>query len=518
MIQLKNIELMHSRDLTVMVKDLSCTFNSGDKAVIIGEEGEGKSTLLKYIYDPSLVSDYAECSGDVLLLSEKTAYLPQTLPDDLRDVPVEGYLGPGIEESFYDPDLSSYLWMLAPEGPDSFAGRAMSTLSGGEKIRVQLIKILSGAPTALLLDEPSNDIDIETLELLEKLINSFKGIVLFISHDETLISNTANMVIHIERLNRRTEPRCTVARTGYEEYVSRRNRAFEKQAQQARNDLREKQIRDEKIDRIQKSVQSALENVSRSDPGTGRLLKKKMRSVKSMERRFSREDEDMTEMPRSELPINFILNPEKDLPEGKTVLDLQTDILKKEDGSGVLSRGIKIFVRGPRRICITGRNGCGKTTLIRMIVSSLQGRSDITWEYMPQDYADSLDMERTPVDAVCDSWDPDDRKKARNHLAALRFTADEMDHRVSDLSSGQQAKLFLLRMELNSPDLLILDEPTRNLSPLSGPVIRQMLRNYGGAIISVSHDRRYIREVADTVLELGPDGLTDVTSRFRINV
>ena len=103
-------------------------------------------------------------------------------------------------------------------------------------------------------------------------------------------------------------------------------------------------------------------------------------------------------------------------------------------------------------------------------------------------------------------------------VAALRFTADEMDHRVSDLSSGQQAKLFLLRMELNSPDLLILDEPTRNLSPLSGPVIRQMLRNYGGAIISVSHDRRYIREVADTVLELGPDGLTDVTDRFRTGV
>ena len=142
MLQIKNIELIHSRDLTVMVRDLSCTFNSGDKAVIIGEEGEGKSTLLKYIYDPALVEDYAECSGEVLMTGEKAAYLPQTLPEYLRDAAVDEYLGGHIQQAFYDPTVSGYLWTLSREGTEPFAGRKMSTLSGGEKIRVQLIKIL----------------------------------------------------------------------------------------------------------------------------------------------------------------------------------------------------------------------------------------------------------------------------------------------------------------------------------------------------------------------------------------
>ena len=517
MLQLNDIRITHSRDLTVMIDGLSATFNRGDKTVIIGEEGNGKSTLLKYIYDPALVRDYSDCSGSVSMAGERCGYLPQSLADESAGLTVGEFLGDGFQEALYDRDLSAFMWELGAGFAQDASGRTMSTLSGGEKVRVQLMKILSGRPTVLLLDEPSNDIDIETLEILEDIINGFSGIVLFISHDETLIRNTANTVIHIERLNRKTEPRCTVARLTYEEYVSSRYRAFEKQAMQAQYDLREKRKRDEKLRKMYQQVQSALDNVARDAPSEGRLLKKKMKSVKSAERRFEREDAEMTEIPREELAINLILRG-GGVPERKTVLDLDLPELQKQDGSGILSRNVRLSVRGPRKICITGRNGCGKTTLIRKITEQFSERDDLRAEYMPQNYSELLDMSSTPVDVICPSWDPELRKKARNHLAALRFTADEMDHRVGGLSSGQQAKLFLLRIEMSDPNVLILDEPTRNLSPLSGPVIRQMLRNFSGAVISVSHDRRFISEVCDTVYELGPDGLSDVTQRFREDV
>ena len=496
MLQLNDIRITHSRDLTVMIDGLSATFNRGNRAVIIGEEGNGKSTLLKYIYDPALVRDYSDCSGTVSMAGERCGYLPQSLADESAGLTVGEFLGDGFQEALYDRDLSAFMWELGADFAQDASCRPMSTLSGGEKVRVQLMKILSGRPTVLLLDEPSNDIDIETLEILEDIINGFSGIVLFISHDETLIRNTANTVIHIERLNRKTEPRCTVARLTYEEYVSSRYRAFEKQAMQAQYDLREKRKRDEKLRKMYQQVQSALDNVARDAPSEGRLLKKKMKSVKSAERR-----------------LNLILRG-GGVPERKTVLDLDLPELQKQDGSGILSRNVRLSVRGPRKICITGRNGCGKTTLIRKIAELFWDRDDLRTEYMPQNYSDLLDMSSTPVDVICPSWDPELRKKARNHLAALRFTADEMDHRVGDLSSGQQAKLFLLRIEMSDPNVLILDEPTRNLSPLSGPVIRQMLRNFSGAVISVSHDRRFISKVCDTVYELGPDGLSDVTQRF----
>ena len=513
MLQISDITIRHSRDLSLMVSGLSCAFNSGDKAVVIGEEGNGKSTLLKYIYDPSLTDGYAECSGTVISVGEKISYLPQSLSAADLDMTVEEFIGDQVDEVLYDWDLSGMLMEFGADRLDLMRVRKMRSLSGGEKIRVQLIRILAQRPTVLLLDEPSNDIDISTLEILEDLINSFRGIVLFVSHDETLIRNTANMVIHMERLNRKTEPRCTVARTSYDEYVSSRNRAFEKQTMQAQNDLREKRKRDDKLRKIYQQVDAAQRNVARDDPSTGRLLKKKMRSVKSLERRFEKQDESMTQVPREELPINFILTG-SGIPSQKTVLDLNLRTLYASDGASVLSRNISLFVRGPEKVCITGDNGCGKTTLLREIMSQMSARTDIRVQYMPQDYADMLDMDSDPVTAVCDSWDPDVRKTARNHLAALRFTADEMEHKVRDLSSGQQAKLFLLRMELSDANVLILDEPTRNLSPLSGPVIRQMLSGFNGAIISVSHDRSFISEVCTRVLELGPEGLSDVTLRF----
>ena len=123
----------------------------------------------------------------------------------------------------------------------------METLSGGEKVKAQMMKLLLTEPTVLLLDEPSNDIDVETLEWLEQFIQNWKHIALFISHDETLIENTANMIIHIEQIRRKTVSRYTIAKMSYEQYRKERLRNFENQERQAESERREKKIREEKL-------------------------------------------------------------------------------------------------------------------------------------------------------------------------------------------------------------------------------------------------------------------------------
>ena len=182
----------------------------------------------------------------------------------------------------------------------------MGSLSGGEKIKAQLMRIFMQDVTVLLLDEPSNDIDIATLELLEKIINEWKYSVLFISHDETLIERTANMVIHIEQVMRKTKARYTVAKLSYRRYVEERLKRFENQERQALNDRKEKKIRDEKYRRIMQKVQNALDNCSRQDPFTAKQLKDKMHTVKSMGRRFEKEDEHLTGFSENNWRLRYV--------------------------------------------------------------------------------------------------------------------------------------------------------------------------------------------------------------------
>ena len=139
-------------------------------------------------------------------------------------------------------------------------------------------------------------------------------------------------------------------------------------------------------------------------------------------------------------------------------------------------------------------------------------RKDLHVEYMPQNYEDRLDLEQTPIEFLNASGNKEEQTRVRTYLGTLKFTPEEMEHSIRGLSGGQKAKLYLLKMSLSHADVLILDEPTRNLSPLSGPVIRKMLREFGGAIISVSHDRVYMEEVCSRVLRLTQNGLEEITA------
>lgn len=510
MLQIKNLSITHKKDLRVILQDFSCVLNPGDKAVMIGEEGNGKSTLLKWLYSPELIEDYAEAEGERIVTGERLAYLPQELAGEERGKTLYEFF---VTEPSFLEKTPRELGKMAKDfriPAEFFYGeQRMGTLSGGEKVKAQMMRLLMAEPTVLLLDEPSNDIDIETLEWLEDLIRNWQQIVLFISHDETLIEGTANMVIHLEQLKRKSVSRYTVMHKIYTEYRQERAAQFERQEQQALNDRREKKIRDEKLHRIEQSVAHKLDHISKAErDAPGRLLKKKMKAVKSMENRFKREDKDMVQMPEEENAIFFKLGDGNSvIPAGKTVLDFSMQNLYTPDRERVLARNIRLFVRGPEKICIIGRNGVGKTTLLRKIAEELLTRKDIHAEYMPQNYEDLLEPDSTPVDYLDPSGDKEVRTQIRTFLGALKYTADEMDRPIGELSGGQKAKVLLLKMSMAGANVLILDEPTRNFSPLSGPVIRKMLAEFPGAIISISHDRRYMEEVCDKKYRLTEEGL-----------
>ena len=237
-------------------------------------------------------------------------------------------------------------------------------------------------------------------------------------------------------------------------------------------------------------------------------MKDKMHTVKAMGRRFEREDENMTQMSEQEEAIFFKLGDKNAyIPTGKTVIEYELSKLMTPEGERILAEGIYLKIKGSEKICIIGPNGAGKTTLLKKIAEELMNRNDIKAEYMPQNYEDLLELSVTPVDYLDKTGDKEERTRIRTYLGSLKYTPDEMEHPIRELSGGQKAKVLLLRMSLSGANVLILDEPTRNFSPLSGPVIRKMLREFPGAVISISHDRKYIEDVCNKIYQLNPNGL-----------
>ena len=505
MLILRNVTIRSRKDDRLLVDDLSFTLHAGERAALIGEEGNGKSTLLKWIFDPKIVEGYAEASGQCVV-DGKLGYLPQELPGEDTDLPVCAYLEGACGYYALSPrevnDVAQRLG-LSPALFDET--RPMGTLSGGERVKVQLAALLLSRCDILLLDEPSNDLDIETLEWLSGFMNAFPGAVLYISHDEVLLEETADTIVHLEQVRRKTICRCTVSREGYRAYMDQRARQFAHQEQVARFEKADFQKKKDRYLSIYNAVEHAQESLTRQDPSTGRLLKKKMHTVKSMGRRLDKEEESLTQLPEAEWAILPKWEPGIELSRGKLVLDYSLDELRIENR--LLSQDIHLKIVGPEKVCILGPNGCGKSTLMDQIAQELLSRKDIRCTYMPQRYGEGVSYGMKPEEYLAPDGDKESVTKARIYLGSMKYTTEEMSHPVSDLSGGQRAKLLLLKAILNKSNVLLLDEPTRNFSPLSCPAVRQLLASFPGCILSVSHDRRYIEEVTPVLYTLTGNGL-----------
>ena len=505
MLQIQHLTVTHQRDLRVLIDDLSLSVAGQDRLAVIGEEGDGKSTLLQIIARWPDTPAWCAVEGQVSASGERLGYLPQeeALPMALTVYEYCSRCAAFAEAGWEELSNACAQTGLDPQLP--YLDTPVASLSGGERVKLRLTLLLLGSPTMLLLDEPTNDLDTEALESLEAFLLRCGLPLIYVSHDETLLRRTATRILHLESLRGRQTPRWTLANVPYDLYISQRTDSFRRQEQQAQMERREKAARDAKLQRIEQRVAHEQATISRGDPHGGRLLKKKMKAVKSLEHRFAREDEEMTERPWSEMAMDASWSEGIVLPEGKVILELNLPELRA--GERLLAREIHLRLRGPEKLLIVGANGSGKTTLLRRMAEELLPRSDLSVGYMPQDYLYSLPPDATPVEALHTDGSKEQLTAIRTGLGAFRFTREEMAHPIRLLSGGQKAKLFLLRMILEKRNVLLLDEPSRNLSPLSAPVMREMICGFPGCVICVTHDRLLIEMWPGRVMRLTENGL-----------
>ena len=500
MIQIHKLTITHNKDLRNLVSDLTMVIREGEKVAIIGEEGNGKSTLLQTLMGKQPL-DFT-ISGRIHSDFGPYSYIPQSLPADLKTLSLHDYFFSGQDNLDY-----SRIYRFAEElqfDSDRFASQQLiGSLSGGEALKVQLIHELSKPFEVLFLDEPSNDLDLETVDWLKRQIQKIRQTVIFISHDEDFLSQTADTIVHLRLVKHRKEAETLVEHLDYDRYSEQRKANFARQSHQAANDQRVYEKTMEKHRRVKQNVENALR--ATKDSTAGRLLAKKMKTVLSQEKRYEKAAQSMTQKPLEEEQIQLFFSDIQPLAASKVLVRLENETLSI--GERVLAQGLQLTIRGQEKIGIIGPNGVGKSTLLAKLQQLLGDKREISLGFMPQDYQETLNLDLSPVEFLSQTGHKEELQKIQSHLASLNFSYPEMHHHIHSLSGGQQGKLLLLNLVLRKPNFLLLDEPTRNFSPTSQPEIRKVFASYPGGLITVSHDRRFLKEVCTNIYRLTEHGL-----------
>lgn len=520
MLIISNLSLILKKDLRVLIKDFSLTVYKKDKIGIIGEEGNGKSSLLKAIYNQEEASKYLEIKGTINIKNEKIGYLPQMVEKELLEKSVNELLNEKIDYSLLD--YKKYYFYIDKFNLDEekllSSSLLVGNLSGGERIKLFLLIELMKEPTVLLLDEPSNDLDLLSLNLLEELIINLDIPVIFISHDEHFLSRCVNRIVHIESLKSKSEARVSVKNLSYDDYYQTREDFLDKNIREFNKDKENFEKKIEKYNRVYQSVNYALNTVSRQAPSVAKNLKDKMHSIKSMGKRYIKEKENLTQKYEVEDAINLKFD---NLDKGrsgssnskinylvdanKEVLDLNIDSLKANSGITLIDKQISLYIKGAKKVALIGENGVGKTTLLRLIYHELKKNTSFKVGYMSQNYEDELLNYLSPLDYLSKTLNvsnKEDLTKIQTYLGSLKLTYEEMNRSISSLSGGEKAKIFFAKLILEKDNVMLLDEPTRNISPLSNKAFINSIKEYNGVLVAVSHDRNFVYQVFDDIYEL----------------
>ena len=511
-----NIKKSYGTD--VILEDVSFIINENEKVAIVGVNGAGKSTLFKII-----TSEISQDKGTVTVPKDiKIGYFSQDLQIDSNKTIYEELLTVfeniisietemselehkmgNSENSELDLLMKRYSLLsseLEKNNGYEYKSRIrgvikglgftateteipVNHLSGGQKTRVALGKLLLSSPDILLLDEPTNHLDIESIRWLEEFLKSYKNSIMVISHDRYFIDKMTTKIIEIEN------KKSTVYNGNYSFYADKK--AINRQIELNHYISQQKEIK------RQEEVIKKLRSFNRE---------------KSIKRAESRE-KALNKIERMDKPenlpdkIKITLKPK--IESGYDVLSVRD--LQKSFDDKKLFENISFEIKKGEKVALIGPNGVGKTTLIKMILNKTDKTSgeiklgaNINIGYYDQEHQ-GISTEKTIFDEISDAFPKLTNFEIRNTLAAFVFTGDDVFKNISSLSGGEKGRVALAKIMLSNANFLILDEPTNHLDINSKEILEEALRNYEGTCLYISHDRYFINNTAEKIIELNPE-------------
>lgn len=515
-----------------LLKDINFTVEDREAVGLIGINGCGKSTLLNIITGSEGYDKTPEGLGSVniagkasigflrqnsglnseLTIGEemKNAFAPllETL-DKMKVLEKKMADGGDIDSISHEyAELSSYF-----EARDGYridvkikqvlngmgfgatpTDRVISTLSGGEKTRLALAKLLLEEPNLLILDEPTNHLDFETLMWLEDYLKGYKGAIIIVSHDRYFLNKVCTRICEIE------QGRLTSYRGDYSSYLVQKKMNSERQ-------LKEYEAQQKEIAKLEDYVAKNLVRASTS---------KMAKSRQHMLDRIERIDKPLMYTKPPKIKLEYDIEPTKDIVR---VVDCPLVVGEGADKKELI-KSLTMNVRRGEHVALIGANGIGKTSILKLIQGIIPHEGgNISWggnvkiSYFEQEHA-ILDPHKTVLEEIMDRYPRLSEQQARSVLGAVLLTGENVFKPISVLSGGERAKLCFAIMALNRGNVLVLDEPTNHLDLSTKEVLEDALAEFGGTIILVSHDRYLLNKVASRIIEVKHDEVNSYEGNF----
>ena len=515
-----------------LLKDINFTVEDREAVGLIGINGCGKSTLLNIItgregYDKTpeglgsvniagkasigFLTQNSGLNSELTIGEEmKNAFAPllETL-DKMKVLEKKMADGGDIDSISHEyAELSSYF-----EARDGYridvkikqvlngmgfgstpTDRVISTLSGGEKTRLALAKLLLEEPNLLILDEPTNHLDFETLMWLEDYLKGYKDAIIIVSHDRYFLNKVCTRICEIE------QGRLTSYRGDYSSYLVQKKMNSERQ-------LKEYEAQQKEIAKLEDYVAKNLVRASTS---------KMAKSRQHMLDRIERIDKPLMYSKPPKIKLEYDIEPTKDIVR---VVDCPLVVGEGADKKELI-KSLTMNVRRGEHVAIIGANGIGKTSILKLIQGIIPHEGgNISWggnvkiSYFEQEHA-ILDPRKTVLEEIMDRYPRLSEQQARSVLGAVLLTGENVFKPISVLSGGERAKLCFAIMALNRGNVLVLDEPTNHLDLNTKEVLEDALAEFGGTIILVSHDRYLLNKVASRIIEIRHDEVNSYEGNF----